>query len=102
CALKPLLEQMLGHRLPGRKPTILLHWGSTSPHTTDDAAKAVQAAKDAVECELVSKSAAARYVGPYLGVSDVDQDRAAVDGGGLGKQSADVATMVDLVKIPSP
>lgn len=95
CALVPLLEQMLRHKMPGKSPVVALHWGSLAPTTTDDAKGAVEAATSAVDAGILSKQAAARYIAPYVGVVDPDHDQKQVEG------LADAAVL-DEANIPSP
>jgi hypothetical protein len=78
-AVRPLLEQMLLHAQPGRPRSVLLHWGSATQTTVDDALTAVQAAAAAVTAGILSRQAAARFVAPYLNVTDVDEDANAIE-----------------------
>ncbi len=95
CALVPLLKQMLSVRMPRRDCAVMLHWGSASPTTTEDAKAAVEAATKAVESGILSKGAAARYIAPYVGVIDPEHDQDQTEG------VAD-ALVLDSADMPSP
>jgi hypothetical protein len=101
-ALVPLLEQML--RADGAaEPSVLLHWGSLSPSTTDDARAATEAATQAVEAGILSKAGAARYVAPHVGVADVEVDQRAVEAEREeAEQQLTEAAVLETVQIPSP
>jgi hypothetical protein len=102
CALQPLLEQML--RKKRSKPgSVVLHWGSPSPTTADDARSAVEAAAKAVDGRMMSRAAAARYVATYTGVADVEADQLRVDAERDDQERAvELAAGAGAVDIPSP
>lgn len=98
CAFKVLLEQMV-RATTGKPAQVMLHWGSLSPTTTDDARGAVDAATKAVEARVVSRAAAARYVAPYVGVADVEQDQERVEA--ERQELVTSAALVETLQIPS-
>ncbi len=58
---------------------IVLSWGSHFPMTPQDALTAAEAACKANSAGAISRQAAARYLGRFFGVEDVEADQESVE-----------------------